>query len=147
MIFGINTTVIFQNCLKFHEPLRITILKHHLWGFMPNITINHAITYTYISLWGNFSNLIGFNRAVVFQLNLKYLHVKIANLLWVVEKQIIAWFVCDIWHDFHQWYFKIVTNFTYLTAREISYNNFEISLLLFACMPNITTNHAITNTK
>ena len=30
-------------------------------------------------------------------------------------------------------------------ACEISYNNFEISLLLF--MPNITTNHAITYTN
>ena len=31
-----------------------------------------------------------------------------------------------------------------LTAREITYNNFEISLVVF--MPNITTNHAITYT-
>ena len=30
-------------------------------------------------------------------------------------------------------------------AREISYNNFEISLVIF--MPNITTNHAITYTN
>ena len=30
-------------------------------------------------------------------------------------------------------------------AREIMYNNFEISLLVF--MPNITTNHAITYTN
>ena len=30
-------------------------------------------------------------------------------------------------------------------AREISYNNFEISLVVF--MPNITTNHAITYTN
>ena len=29
-------------------------------------------------------------------------------------------------------------------AREISYNNFEISLVVF--VPNITTNHAITFT-
>ena len=29
-------------------------------------------------------------------------------------------------------------------AREITYNNFEISLVVF--MPNITTNHAITYT-
>ena len=39
------------------------------------------------------------------------------------------------------WYFRTVSNFTRLTAREITYNNFEISLLVF--MPNITTNHAI----
>ena len=30
-------------------------------------------------------------------------------------------------------------------AREISYNNFEISLVVF--MPNITTDHAITYTN
>ena len=32
-----------------------------------------------------------------------------------------------------------------LVAREITYNNFEISLVVF--MPNITTNHAITYTN
>ena len=37
-----------------------------------------------------------------------------------------------------QWYFS-------LTAREITYNNFEISLVVF--MPNATTNHAITYTN
>ena len=42
-------------------------------------------------------------------------------------------------------YFKTVSNFTRLTAREITYNNFEISLVVF--MPNITTNHAITYTN
>ena len=66
-------------------------------------------------------------RAVAFQLNLKYLHVKITKLLRVVV------------------YFKIVSNFTHLTAREITNNNFEISLVVF--MPNITTNHAITYTN
>jgi len=40
-------------------------------------------------------------------------------------------------HKFHE-------PFTRLTAREITYNNFEISLVAF--MPNITTNHAITYT-
>ena len=84
--------------------------------------------------------------AVVFQLNLKYLHVKITTLLRVVYKQIIeAWFVRDIWHKHHSWYFKFVSNFTRLTAREITYDNFEISLVVF--LPNITTNHAITYTN
>ena len=42
-------------------------------------------------------------------------------------------------------YFRIViSNFNRLTAREITYNNFEISLVVF--MKNITTNHAITYT-
>ena len=38
----------------------------------------------------------------------------------------------------------IVSNFTRLTAREITYNNSEMSLVVF--MPNITTNRAITYT-
>ena len=42
-------------------------------------------------------------------------------------------------------YFKIVLNFTRLTAREITYNNFEISLVVF--MPNVTTYHATTYTN
>ena len=41
--------------------------------------------------------------------------------------------------------FKIASSFTRLTACEIKYNNFEISLVVF--MPNITTNHAITYTN
>ena len=55
---------------------------------------------------------------------------------------IIAWFVRDIWHKYLSRCFKIVSNFTRLTAREITYNNFETSLVVF--MPNITTNHAVT---
>ena len=35
---------------------------------------------------------------------------------------------------------KFVSNFSRLKAREITYNNFEISLVVF--MPDITTNHA-----
>ena len=57
----------------------------------------------------------------------------------------IAWFLRDIWHKYHSWYFKIVSNFTRLTAREITHNNFELSLVVF--MPNITTNHAISCTN
>ena len=38
-------------------------------------------SYSYMRI---FCNLIGY-RAVVFELNLKYLHVTITNLLWVVE--------------------------------------------------------------
>ena len=47
--------------------------------------------------------------------------------------------------QYYSWYFKTVSYFTRLTAREITYNNFEISLVVF--MPYITTNHAITFTK
>ena len=50
-----------------------------------------------------------------------------------------------IWHKYHLWYFKTVSNFTRLTAREITYNNFEILLVVF--MLNITTNHAVTYTN
>ena len=39
----------------------------------------------------------------------------------------------------------IVSNFTRLTAREITYNYFEMSLVVF--IPFITTNHAITYTN
>ena len=44
-----------------------------------------------------------------------------------------------------KYYFKIVSNFTHQMAHEITYNNFEISLVVF--MPNITTNRAITYTN
>ena len=39
---------------------------------------------------------------------------------------------------------KLSENFTRLTTREITYNNFEISRVVF--MPNVNTNHAITYT-
>ena len=55
---------------------------------------------------------------------------------------VTAWFGHNIWHKYHSWYFKIVSNFTRLTAREITNNNFEIPQVIF--MSNITTNHAIT---
>ena len=43
-----------------------------------------AADYRYLYYYmRNYFNLIGF-RAMVFQLNLKYQHVKITNLLWVV---------------------------------------------------------------
>ena len=50
-----------------------------------------------------------------------------------------------IWNKYHSWYFKIVSNYTCLTAREMTYNNFKILLVIF--MPNITTNHTITCTN
>ena len=40
---------------------------------------------------------------------------------------------------------QIQSCITRLTAREIIYNNFEISLVVF--MPNVTTNHVITYTN
>ena len=61
--------------------------------------------------------------AVVFQLNLKYLHVKITNLLRVVG-------------------INTTRDISKLSQISLAYNNFEISLVVF--MPNITTNHAIT---
>ena len=62
-------------------------------------------------------------RAVVFQLNLKYLQVKITNLLRVVVQTNNS-MICT-------WYFKIISKFTRLTAREITYNNFQISLVVY----------------
>ena len=79
----------------------------------------------------NFCNLIGFEQW--------YLRLIWNTYMWKLQafcekkyKQIIAWFVRDIWHKYHSWYFKIVSNF-------------EISLVVF--IPNITTNHAITYTN
>ena len=68
-----------------------------------------------------------------------------SNLLFILSLLLKNFLTAlDIWHKYHSWYFKIVPNFTRLTAREITYNNFEMSLVAF--MPNITTNHAITYT-
>ena len=45
-------------------------------------------------------------------------------------------------HKYHLWYFKIVSNFTRLTAYEITYNNFEISLVVYLGHAiNITANN------
>ena len=57
----------------------------------------------------------------------------------------MAWFERDISHKYHLWYFKIVSYFSSLTAREIMYNNFEISFVVLT--PNTTTNHAISYTN
>ena len=52
---------------------------------------------------------------------------------------------------YHSWYLCQISlqimllPILILTAREITYNNFEISLVVF--MPNITANHAITYTN
>ena len=45
------------------------------------------------------------------------------------------------------WYFKIVSNFTHLTAGEITYNNFEISLVVNAKYHYKKFNLVITYTK
>ena len=49
-----------------------------LW---PGFGSNFQFLYYYII---NFCNLIGLEQSVVFQFNLKYLQVKITNLMWVV---------------------------------------------------------------
>ena len=92
----------------------------------------------------NFCNLIGLEQC--------YFSLIWNTYMWILQpfagsskKQIIAWFVRYIWLKYHSWYLKIVSNLTRLTAREITSNNFEISLVVF--MPNITTNHAITYTN
>ena len=86
-------------------------------------------------------------RAVVFLLNLKYLHVKITNffreVVYIKNKGMIFTRGINTTR-----YFKIVSNFTPPSAGEITYNNFEISLVVF--MPNITAKknrHAITYTN
>jgi len=76
-------------------------------------------------------------RAVVFQLNLKYLHVKMTNLFWV-----IVWtnnsMICT-------WCLACVSLVIFQNCLKFTYNNFEISLVVF--FPNITSNHAITYTN
>ena len=59
-------------------------------------------------------------RAVIFQLNLKYLHVKITNLF-------LDSIARDIWHKYHSRYFKIVSNFPCLTARLIAFNKTKLN--------------------
>ena len=90
----------------------------------------------------NFCKLIGLNRAAEFQPNLEYLHVKITKPLrfkWC--KQIM---ICgDIWHKLIPLViFQNCLKFHLpIMACEITYNNFEISLMVY--VPNINTNHAI----
>ena len=45
-MFGVNTTHDTFNIVSNFTRLRITISKISLVEFMPNITTNHAITYT-----------------------------------------------------------------------------------------------------
>ena len=76
-------------------------------------------------------------RAVVLQLNLKYLHVKITFAGSSINKQQHNLY---FWHNYHSLYFKLSQ-----ISLSVTYNNFEISLAVF--MPNITTHHAITYTN
>ena len=92
----------------------------------------------------NFFNFIGLEQ-LYFSLIWNTYMRKLQTFCGESYKQIIALFVRDIWHTYHSWYFKIVSNFTRLTALEITYNNFEISLVVY--MPNITTNQAIAYTN
>ena len=118
-----------------------------LWTLVPNFVIGRLGNLIFFILKQLHEKFLKFDRlrTVVFQLNLKYLCENYKPFAGSSIKKIIAWFVRDICHKCHPWYFKIVSNFTCLTAREITYKNFEISLLVF--MPNITTNHAITYTN
>ena len=61
----------------------------------------------------------------------KYLHVKMTNFsrILVYSKQIIAWFVRNIWDKYHSWYFKVFSNFTRLTVVN-SWYLCQISLLM-----------------
>ena len=133
--------------VRAQEGIQCTRMCHldHLWLYYPShfkkhdaIEKNVKILFLklnwleFILQLENFCNLIGFEQWYF-------------SLIWNTKPfvgsssiKIIAWFVRDIWH---LWYFKIVSYFTHLTAGEISYNNFNISHVVF--MPNITTNHAI----
>ena len=54
-------------------------------------------------------------------------HIPLMKLLLVSNLSQNVLIVRYIWHKYHLRYFKIVSNLTRLTAREITYNNFEIS--------------------
>ena len=128
-----------------------------------------------IRVWTRFSlefllngALVSFHLQFERSLTLHKWNVKVCTIFNLMLSQVVHWgmwiltgaygqfrveWVCignsmissDIWHKHHLWYFKIVSNFTRLTAGEITHNNFEISLVVF--MPNITTNHAIIYTN
>ena len=122
MIFGINTTSDIY--AKYHVQIMLL--------FVYTTTHKRVVIFTcrYFKL--------SWNTTALSQSNCR-------NFSSSSIKQIIAWFVAGIWHKYHSWYFKIVSNFTRLSARDIKCNNFEISSVVF--MPNITTNHAITYTN
>ena len=87
MIFGVNTT---RNISKLSQislayrlvKLSVTILKYHSW-YLCQISLQIMLLPILILLY---EKLLQFDwlRAVVFQLNLKYLHVKITKPLRVV---------------------------------------------------------------
>ena len=63
----------------------------------------------------NFCNLIGLEKWY-FSLIWNTYMWKLQTFCRQYYKQIIAWFVRDIWHKNHSWYFKIVSNFTRLNG-------------------------------
>ena len=76
MIFGIHTTsyiskLLYVISLAVRRVKFETILKYYEWHFMPYTTTEKFLQFDWL-------------REVVFQLNLKYLHVKITSLLRVV---------------------------------------------------------------
>ena len=87
MLFGINTT---RDISKLSQislaprlvKLRIAISKYHSW-YLCKISLQIMLLPILILLHEKFLQF-DWLRAVVFQLNLKYLHVKITNLLRVV---------------------------------------------------------------
>ena len=87
-IYGINTTSDITKLLYIINSRAIrrvkfeAILKYHKWYLCQTSCTNRAII-CFILLHEKFLQF-DWLRAVVFQLNLKYLHVKITNLLQVV---------------------------------------------------------------
>ena len=69
--------------LSFSLPITFTILAANIFRFLTTVLIFSCFVSNVILPQEKFLQF-DWPRAVVFQLNLKYLHVKITNLLWVV---------------------------------------------------------------
>ena len=141
MIVGINTTSDISKLLY-------AILKYHEWYLCRISRTNHAISCLYYYPQKRFVIFtcryfkLSWNTTALSQSNCRdFSCSSIIDVICIGNSMNCS----DIWHKYHLWYFKIISNFSPLTAHEISYKNFEISLVVF--MPTITTNHAITYTN
>ena len=62
---------------------------------------------------GSYHRLTSQPKFCLLLLLLLLLWVVVVVVVVVVVIQVIAWFLCDIWHKYHEWYFEIVVrNFT-----------------------------------
>ena len=85
--------MIFQNCLKFHEPsITYNNFEISLVVFMPNITTNHAINYTKTSY---FTDLIFQRYSKLFKNCLKDNYSKLPVSFYLAIKFVYNFFLKD----------------------------------------------------